>query len=276
MKACKAYVMDVQCTGGFPCHVCIRTGQECILPRAKEPTISLERAVGSTSNGRCTHLLAGRRSVVPWSILADLPSRYITHFYSSFLSSNNICGTSDAFRDVHCLLLDSPGLYKTAIAVSALHVQAQSLTTSGLAKATAVQFYRAAISSVRNELADPELCTNDSILWSTFFLGYFEVGHTSRNRHIYHEPVTEGYLLSCSVDVRRLRRRLDKALPPRNITTTASPWPEPTLHWSGQEILPHCAHTRDITCSHLLQRDISGTEGVERFDAQDVGRGWSE
>jgi hypothetical protein len=46
-----------------------------------------------------------------------------------------------------------------------------------LPEAIALQFYRAAISCVQTELVDRDVGINDSVLWSTFFLGIFEVGH---------------------------------------------------------------------------------------------------
>jgi hypothetical protein len=68
-------------------------------------------------------------------------------------------------------------LYNAAIAVAALDIRRQSTLSHKSPEATALRYYRAAISCVQTELVDCDVGINDSVLWSTFFLGMFEVGH---------------------------------------------------------------------------------------------------
>lgn len=109
-------------------------------------------------------------------VQCDLGSRYIGHFFSSFLCSNNLSGnSSDSLSDVRLLLHDSPGLRNAITAVAAMDIRCRSLAPARSAKGVALCYYRAAISSVQTELVDCDVIANDSVLWSTFFLGIFEV-----------------------------------------------------------------------------------------------------
>ena len=109
-------------------------------------------------------------------VISDLSSRYATHLYSSSFCLNNLTGRPfDGFDDVCSLLDSSPSLYNAAIAVAAMDVRHQRIPSPKSPEASALQCYRTAISSVRTELVDRNVGANDSILWSTFFLGIFEV-----------------------------------------------------------------------------------------------------
>jgi hypothetical protein len=52
-----------------------------------------------------------------------------------------------------------------------------------LSRAKCLGFYGAAMSSLRADLLDDDLIKDSSVLWSTFFLGIFEV-RSSRCDHI--------------------------------------------------------------------------------------------
>jgi hypothetical protein len=109
-------------------------------------------------------------------VISDLPSRYVAHLYSSSFCLNNFTGRPfDGFDDVCSLLDSSPSLYNAAIAVAAMDVRRQRIPSLRSPEASALQHYRTAISSVQTELVDRNVGANDSILWSTFFLGVFEV-----------------------------------------------------------------------------------------------------
>lgn len=108
-------------------------------------------------------------------IHADLASRYIRHFFSSFLSFHNLAGnSSDGINDASSLLQGSIGLLNALAAIAAMELRRRSLALAGVPEFHAIGFYRAAISSVQTELVDSEVISNDCILWTTFFLGMFE------------------------------------------------------------------------------------------------------
>lgn len=129
---------------------------------------------GFQQNPRHDHLRVVPQIARP--IISDLSSRYATHLYSSSFCLNNFTGRPfDGFQDVCSLLDSSPSLYNAAIAVAAMDVKRQRIPSPKYPEASALQYYRTAISSVQTELVDRNVGANDSILWSTFFLGIFEV-----------------------------------------------------------------------------------------------------
>jgi hypothetical protein len=150
----------------------IRTQQTCTYTKVAKSFVFLE---SKTIINNSEH--SGRRiyNSISRSTTPDDLSRYITHFNTSFLSSNSFTGSSTAqFRDVNELLRDSSTLQNAVIAVSALDVERREyLPKTG--ESPALRYYRASISSVQTDLLRPDLRNNASVLWSTFFLGIFEL-----------------------------------------------------------------------------------------------------
>ena len=176
---CSICSRSFQCEEGFPCKRCLRTGRPCALPKAEKSTITIGDTFYSATHVRSRALPLHAATVIMQSIAPDPTSRYLTHFHSSFLRSNVVIGRPwDEFQDVQSLLQDSPGLYSVAIAVGALDSRTRSCCGHPPHSASALHYYKAAISAVQPELAEPNLRTNETVLWSTFFLGIFEVGYT--------------------------------------------------------------------------------------------------
>ena len=120
-------------------------------------------------------------SYVTRPVKCDLGSRYIGHFFSSFICSNNFTGnSSDSLYDVRSLIHESPGLRNALTAVAAMDIRRRGLAPAPakLTKSDALCYYRVAISSMRKELVEYDVIANDSVLWSTFFLGMFEVSQS--------------------------------------------------------------------------------------------------
>ena len=200
----KADAASCQCEGGFPCTSCVRTCRRCTPPKPKKSMIVLKDVVPSNS---ITSLEPGYLATNPnltRPLQADLVSLYIGHFFSSFLPSNNFSGKIfDDIFDVRFLLQSSSSLRNALIAVAATDVRRQSLGPAKPAEGIALHFYRAAISSVRSELLNRNVIANDSVLWSTFFLGMFEVSPSTSSKAA---RTTLLILLICrAVNVRRLR-----------------------------------------------------------------------
>lgn len=113
---------------------------------------------------------------MPPAIASDATSLYITHFHTSFVRCNGIAGSSiEQYQDVQPLLQEHPALKCAVIAVSALYIEKHHQSSANCAKSLALHYYRAGISFVQADLTRPNLRTNPSILWSTFFLGMFEL-----------------------------------------------------------------------------------------------------
>ena len=164
--------MYQQCEGGVPCKHCLRTQQTCTYTRVAKSFVFLNSKtvidIPAHSSRRICNSIS--RSITP-----DDLSRYITHFNTSFLSSNSFTGGSTAqFQDVNELLRDSSTLRDAVIAVGALDAERRGYPCK-TGESTALRYYRASISSVQIDLLRPDLRDNASVLWSTFFLGIFEL-----------------------------------------------------------------------------------------------------
>lgn len=116
-----------------------------------------------------------RSSIIPAFTPPDDVSRYVTHFYTALLRRIGLAGPADQFRDVMPLLRESSALQQALVAVSALDAEKHNPKSRHTGSGSALEHYRAGISSVQSELSNPNLRTNVSVLWSTFFLGLFEL-----------------------------------------------------------------------------------------------------
>ena len=161
-----------QCEGGTPCRYCLRTKQPCMIPKDNKTVIFLN-ATKQGSNPAISRSLSS--SSIPASITPDVDSRYVTHFNTAVLHRIGLAGSADQFRDVMPLLRESPPLQQAMMAVGALDVEKMNPELCSSGSSSALQYYRAGISSVQSELSDPNLRTNVSVLWSSFFLGLFEL-----------------------------------------------------------------------------------------------------
>ena len=97
------------------------------------------------------------------------------HFYTSFLQMNSFTGRSAlASRTIQPFLESSPALANVALAISSMLTQRKQ-SPNKPPRAQSIQFYRNAVTSLQTDLKDQRLNYNHSVLWSTFFLGLFEV-----------------------------------------------------------------------------------------------------
>jgi hypothetical protein len=110
------------------------------------------------------------------SVTPDDLSLYITHFNESFICYNSFTGGSaDQFGDVDLLLRDSSALQNAVVAVSALDVEKRGGRHQKSSESTSLKYYRRGIASVQADLLKSDLRDNTSVLWSTIFLGLFEL-----------------------------------------------------------------------------------------------------
>ena len=166
----------VQCEG-FPCKRCSKAGRICTFHEPGQTGIRLGgfgRSGFKTGSSNAVAFPA-HPSHISRLMLPDQHCSLLTHFYVSFLSLNSFTGRSDGFQSVHALLRDSPTLFNAAIAVSALHVRGQDSALRLPRTNVALRSYMAAVCGLRRNLDDRDQRLDDSTLWSTFFLGIFEV-----------------------------------------------------------------------------------------------------
>jgi hypothetical protein len=112
------------------------------------------------------------------SIPEDKLSLFTKHFFSDFLVRNDF-GTGLDFGTIVSQFQKTPSLYHATIAVGALDLSKKQLVSSarGGKDAAVAPFvaYHTSISEFQNEIVSKSLLLNDVNLWTTFFLGIFEV-----------------------------------------------------------------------------------------------------
>lgn len=139
----------------------------------------------------------------------------------------------------------SPGLHHVFIAIGALSLSRTSGKERKEMTCKALLEYRTSLNAFRAEIRGNGTPLNtNSGLWTTFFLGIFEV-----NNHI---PFPSSQFLSffiCSclahaslthtVNGRPNRAKLANPHPSRNLPTPTSSWPRSPYQWSRSIILPY-------------------------------------
>jgi hypothetical protein len=119
----------------------------------------------------------------PSSLCPSVPQDTVTrcghHFFTTFLARNDFTGGTLDLDTIRSQFQSIPSLYHAAIAVGAIDLRC-SLPPSVLHKRTtrleALNSYRASIIEFQKEIQCKERTRSNGYLWTTFFLGLFEVG----------------------------------------------------------------------------------------------------
>lgn len=117
--------------------------------------------------------------MAPFSIALSPQEYDIRYLRSFFLPRHSITGhPSSEYLDVETLLLYSPAVHDSALAVSALSSLRHGRSPRPvLAKTAPYEYYRSAVSSIRAQLMCPDALESTSLLWSTLFLTLFELSY---------------------------------------------------------------------------------------------------
>jgi len=107
------------------------------------------------------------------SLQPELHDRVVVQFCNSFLESNSFTG-KPIDSDMNSMIQSSLGLSDAAKAIGSLYVRRQHKNQYGT-EMNPLRFYAAGLSSLREDLRDSNMRRNISVLWSSFFLGLFEV-----------------------------------------------------------------------------------------------------
>lgn len=108
---------------------------------------------------------------------------FIAHFFTVFIIRNDFATSLDT-DTIIASFQNSPSLYHVAVAVGALDAskKSTSVVAKGEAKMAALTSYRTAIATFQKEIQRRDIKTNDAALWTTLFLGLFEV----RSLHLFY------------------------------------------------------------------------------------------
>lgn len=102
----------------------------------------------------------------------------LVRFFTVFLDRNDFAGTHFDTEIFISSLQASQSLYHATLAIGSLDFRSNSSSRTEQKAITtkALQSYQTSISAFKSEIKNSDLRKNDAALWTTFFLGIFEVG----------------------------------------------------------------------------------------------------
>jgi len=125
--------------------------------------------------------LAKRPQVIPTisrSMQENTVDKLTKYFFTEFIVKNDFAGGALDLEAVIHAFQTSSSLFHASVAVAALDRSKNHLLTLAerrTASMTALSSYQSSISNIRVEIQGTKLINNDAPLWTTFFLGIFEV-----------------------------------------------------------------------------------------------------
>jgi hypothetical protein len=105
-------------------------------------------------------------------------SRFTNHFFTTFLVNNNFAGASLDLDTIKSQFQSIPSFHYAAIAVGAINLgnlHPFSAVRKETARLEALKAYRVSVVEVQREIQGLASTEDNACLWTTFFLGLFEV-----------------------------------------------------------------------------------------------------
>ncbi|KAF2446732.1 hypothetical protein P171DRAFT_238217 [Karstenula rhodostoma CBS 690.94] len=179
-KRCNACVRrKIKCHGGIPCDYCRRTTQTCESPT--KPTTFMPVFVGETVNkARSKQVIhtAVRPTGFPF-LQSPTPPAYennLLYFFRSFLTMNNLSNDRlPVVADLINFMADAPALRDAIFAVAVHHRGQQSPKVISTSDYQALQSYGRSVRHIKDLITTDTFSNDPSALWTTFFLGLFEL-----------------------------------------------------------------------------------------------------
>lgn len=116
--------------------------------------------------------------------------RFINHFFSEFLVRNDV-GRAWDLSNIIPQFQNSPSLYYASIAVGALDMSGRGLLPSSIeskhTNMNALTAYHTSITKFQIEMANKNARLSDVNLWTTLFLGIFEVSESLVFGNMHHQ-----------------------------------------------------------------------------------------
>lgn len=116
------------------------------------------------------------------SPVQNTTSPFTNHFFTAFLLRNDFAGVSLDLDTITSQFQSTPSLYHASIAVGALDLGntfTYSTSEKKAARLEALTSYRASVINFQTEIQCTSIKQSDACLWTTFFLGLFEVAGPS-------------------------------------------------------------------------------------------------
>jgi len=176
----------LQCEGGSPCVYCTKKKIECItqdargspvpvfVNRTQDTNMSRDSSVASTSRQTAALEIHENVSLNP-------TARVIANFFSVYLVRNDFTAGALNLDAIVSQFQKSSSLYHAVAAVGALDLVSTTRSKPSpveekrAARLEALTSYRNSVTCFRTEIQDPSVKDNNACLWTTLFLGLFEV-----------------------------------------------------------------------------------------------------
>jgi hypothetical protein len=115
----------------------------------------------------------------PQRNICSLQDKFIKQFFSGFMVRNDLDGELD-LDTITSSFQKSPSLYNAVLALGASDASrgsgSASFENGKVSMSFALKAYRTSIVKFQEEIANKSVLQTESSLWTTFFLGLFEVG----------------------------------------------------------------------------------------------------
>ncbi|KAE9579728.1 hypothetical protein CGMCC3_g4127 [Colletotrichum fructicola] len=171
-----------KCSGLSPCTRCEKRGLECLFaaspPEAKGAVIRLERVRIHTPKD-----FRPPAAMRPQKPIPDVTTGYLFYF-DMFVRANNFTGREPSFiSDVQRLTKSSAdlvphasrSLFDAMLALGAMQAHSLGAMAHNNNLGFALRSYQQSLFELRNAVSNFSPTRRDSIAWSTFFLGLFEL-----------------------------------------------------------------------------------------------------
>ena len=167
-----------QCEGSPPCAYCTKKKQICISQNQLQSKTAKFVQVSPFAEGN-QGFSATPSLPEPSKNISTLQNKSIKEFFSGFMFRNEL-GCRLDLETIISGFQNSPSLYNAVLAVGATQAsRGASDSTSHRTERTSKQFamtsYRNSIVKFQEEVTDESVLLTESSLWTTFFLGLFEV-----------------------------------------------------------------------------------------------------
>ena len=122
--------------------------------------------------------IARQSLVISKAIQRPQASSFMAYFFNVFIIRNDFSGGSLDMDAIVANFQSSPSLYHAAVAVGALDASKKALSPAGerrSATVAALSSYKTSLVAFQQEIQDRDIKKNEAALWTTLFLGLFEV-----------------------------------------------------------------------------------------------------
>lgn len=153
----------------------------CVPPApAKGTGVVFVNTAGSqiSPSSECQTAILNQSLVIPQKLQRPQASKFIAYFFSVFIIRNDFSGGSLDMDAIIANFQSSPSLYHAAVAVGALDASKKLLSPAAerrSATVAALSSYKTSLVAFQQEIQQRDIKKNDAALWTTLFLGLFEV-----------------------------------------------------------------------------------------------------